>query len=389
MSLFSISNIKKILLPIACWLSATFVMGVSLDDSFLPARIKTYSSDSLHISSDTLSLVFVGDFMQHQAQINAARKSQDLYVYNDCFQYVDTELRKADLAIGNFEVTLGGKPYRGYPSFSAPDSYLRAIQHAGIDVLLFANNHCLDRGNRGALRTLQMMDSLKMIHTGVFRNPEERLNRYPLLVERNGFRIVFLNYTYDTNGLKPVSPLIVNYIDKIQIRKDVIKARMMRPDVIIACMHWGIEYELLPRKGERRMAEFLLSLGVDHVIGGHPHVVQPIEVIEDSVVPSRHLVAYSLGNFISNMSARHTDGGMVLRMVLKKVGRHTRLKECDYSYVWTSRPEINRKGEFYVYPSFVEDNVLNMNEKSLMKRYQEGVRKVIEEHSKGIKEQKK
>ena len=369
------------MLPMGYGLSATF----SDRGSLLPDKVKLYARHDSLKSSDTLTLVFIGDLMQHQAQINAARKAKDVYSYDECFKYVAPELRKADLAIGNFEVTLGGKPYRGYPSFSAPDMFLKAVQNAGLDILLFANNHCLDRGNRGALRTLNMMDSLKILHTGVFRNSEERLNHYPLLVERKGIRIAFLNYTYDTNGLRPVSPLIVNYIDKEQIRKDVVKARLMKPDVIIACMHWGIEYELLPRRGEREMAKFLLNLGVDHVIGGHPHVVQPLELLQDSLSPSRHLVAYSLGNYISNMSAKHTDGGMVVRMVLKKVEKHTRLVDADYSYVWTSRPELNQKGQFYVYPSEIDDKCLNDREKLKRNTYLNGVKGVVEKYSKGIK----
>ena len=352
-------------MPIACWLSATFVYA-------LPA--------------DTLSLVFVGDLMQHQAQINAARIDKDHYDYADCFAYVAPLLRKADLAIGNLEVTLGGKPYRGYPSFSAPDDYLRAIRHAGFDVLLFANNHCLDRGNRGAKRTLHLLDSLRMVHTGVFRDSVERLHHYPLLVERKGFRIVFLNYTYDTNGLKPTPPLWVNYIDRDQIKNDVLKARLMKPDAIMACMHWGIEYKVLPRKQERQLADYLLQLGVDHVIGGHPHVAQPFEVLEDSITPSRHVVAYSLGNFISNMSASYTDGGMMLRLVLKKVAGHTRLIDCGYSYVWTSKPNYNKKGKFILYPSGVDANLLNMNEKEKMDQYLRKTRDVINVHTKGIKE---
>lgn len=358
-------DIIKIVLPIACWLSATFV-------SALP--------------SDTLSMVFVGDLMQHQAQINAARRGGGSYDYSQCFAHVAPELRKADLAIGNLEVTLGGTPYRGYPAFSAPDEYLQAIRKAGFDVLLFANNHCLDRGGRGALRTLNLLDSMRIMHTGVFRDAEERLNRYPLLVERKGFRLVFLNYTYDTNGIRPTPPLQVNYIDREQIRKDVMKARMMKPDVIIACMHWGIEYQLLPRKAEKELARYLLELGVDHVIGGHPHVVQPLEVVSDSITPSRHLVAYSLGNFISNMSAKHTDGGMVVRMVLKKVVGHTRMVDCGYSYVWTSRPDLNQKGQFMIYPAGVNRNVMNMNEKTRMDRSIESIRQIIAKYTRGIKE---
>lgn len=358
-------RIVKILLPVACWLSATFVYA---------------------LSSDTLSLFFVGDMMQHQAQINAARVSSGSYVYKECFSYVAPEIKRADLAIGNLECPLGGKPYRGYPSFSAPDDFLYAIRDAGFDVMLFSNNHCLDRGSRGACRTVTLMDSLKMKHTGVFRDAMERENRYPLLVERKGFRIVFLNYTYGTNGLKPTPPCVVNYIDRQQIQKDVVKAKKMRPDVIIACMHWGIEYQLRPRKEEKDLARWLLDLGVDHVIGSHPHVVQPVEVLPDSFSLRRHLVAYSLGNFVSNMSSPHTDGGMALRLVLKKVGGFTRMISGDYTFLWVSRPIVNGKGQFIIYPSKIEDNALNDREKSLHGQYLKNVRSVVEKYSKNIKE---
>ena len=355
----------KALLPVVFWLSATFVFA-------LPA--------------DTLSLLFVGDLMQHKAQINAARVSANRFDYTDCFSYVAPEIEKADLAVGNLEVPLGGRPYTGYPAFSAPDEFLYAIRKAGFDLMLLSNNHCLDRGSRGLKRTIQLLDSLRMLHTGVFRDSVERMERYPLLVEKKGFRIVFLNYTYGTNGVKANPPVKVNYIDKQQIRKDVMKARLMKPDAIIACMHWGLEYQLLPRKQEKDLARWLISLGVDHVIGSHPHVVQPLEVIPDSITPEKHLVAYSLGNFISNMSAPNTDGGMVVKIVLKKVVGRTRMVASNYAFVWTSRPLVNGKGKYFVYPTNIDCNLLNNNEKERMSRFLKSNQSMVEKYSNGINE---
>ena len=107
------------------------------------------------ISAQKITLLFAGDLMQHQAQIDAARTTKG-YDYTDYFKLVKEEISKADIAIGNLEVTLGGKPYRGYPAFSAPDEYLSAIKDAGFDVLITANNHCLDRGKKGLERTILM-----------------------------------------------------------------------------------------------------------------------------------------------------------------------------------------------------------------------------------------
>lgn len=113
-------------------------------------------------AQERITLLFAGDLMQHQAQIDAARTSEGKYDYQSCFSLVKDQISRADLAIGNLEVTLAGKPYNGYPTFSAPDEYLQAIKDAGFDLLMTANNHCLDRGKKGLERTIFMLDSRPM-----------------------------------------------------------------------------------------------------------------------------------------------------------------------------------------------------------------------------------
>ena len=203
------------------------------------AQEQVLSGASDTIPSAKVTLLFVGDLMQHNAQLEAARTSQGTHDYSLCFSLVKEQISRADIAIGNLEVTLGGKPYAGYPAFSAPDEFLYAIRDVGFDILLTANNHCLDRGKKGLERTILMLDSLHIPYIGTYRNKEERRQHYPLLIHKNGFRIVFLNYTYDTNGVKPTSPNIVNYIDKKIMQQDIDTARTWQPDAIIACMHWG------------------------------------------------------------------------------------------------------------------------------------------------------
>lgn len=295
-----------------------------------------------------LTLLFAGDLMQHQGQINAASTSTG-YDYSDCFRYVKEEISKADIAIANLEVTLGGKPYTGYPAFSAPDEYLQAIKDAGFDVLTTANNHCLDRSRKGLERTILMLDSLRLPHAGTYVNAEARARRYPLLLEQNGFRIALLSYTYGTNGIKVTPPNVVNYIDKKVITQDIEAARTLHPDAIIACMHWGIEYESLPSNEQKSLADWLISQGVTHVIGCHPHVIQPLELRTDSLTKQQNVVAYSLGNFISNMTARRTDGGLMLKLELTK-DSVTRVNHCAYSLVWTARPILSGKKNYTLYP---------------------------------------
>lgn len=343
-----------------------------------------WPATAISAPADSLSLLFVGDLMQHKGQIDIARRPDGSFDYEACFYHVASEIRKADVAVANWEVTLGGKPYTGYPAFSAPDEFLYAVRKAGFDVLLTANNHCLDRRRMGLERTIDQMDSLHIFHTGTFRNQKEREENYPLLVERKGFRIVLLNYTYGTNGIPVSSPNVVNYIDRQQIRKDVLRARLMKPDAIIACMHWGMEYRLLPEQSERELAEYLLELGVDHVIGAHPHVIQPIEVKEDMTTPEKHVVAYSLGNFISNMSQRYTDGGVMLKLVLRKVNGKTRLVDCGYTFVWTSRPGLNGRNSFELYPSHQE--LQTEQEKKRRTFFLQDARNLYSRYNKGIDE---
>ena len=336
-------------------------------------------------AQERITLLFVGDLMQHDAQIKAA-KTPSGYDYTDCFKHVKEEISRADIAVANLEVTLGGKPYRGYPSFSAPDEFLYAVKDAGFDVLLTGNNHCLDRGSRGLERTILMLDSLNLAYAGTYINEEERRERYPLLVEKNGFRIVFLNYTYGTNGLEPVSPRIVNYIDKEMMKEDIAVARRMRPDAIIACMHWGIEYRLLPEKVQKDLADWLLSQGVDHVIGSHPHVLQPMEVKKDVHTPAKHLVVYSLGNFISNMSKEDTDGGAMVRMELVKYFDIVQMRSCDYSLIWTSRPFLSGKKNYEVYPAGYIGKPIDNKELIRMERFLKNARALFDKNNKGIKE---
>lgn len=380
-----------------------------------PVPLSVSPADTLpavSLLSDTLRLLFVGDLMQHQGQIDAARTARG-YDYSACFAYVKEVISQADFAVANLEVTLGGKPYRGYPAFSAPDEYLTAIHDTGFNVLLTANNHCLDRGRKGLERTLRLIDSLHIPAAGTYTDIEDRRTRYPLLLEKKGFRIALLNYTYGTNGIPVPSPAVVNLIDTTVIAQDIEKARQLHPDVLLACMHWGVEYQSLPGKEQQKLAQWLFAKGVDHIIGAHPHVVQPIEVHTDSLTRQKRLVAYSLGNFISNMSARRTDGGLMLQMEFVKNGteeertslkgekgrkeeekksreeekRGAQLKKCEYYLVWTDRPIHSKKKNHQILPINFPADSLTINSRNLLNLFTKDTRKFLDKENKGIEEQ--
>lgn len=311
--------------------------------------LQVIPNDTINNASTT-TLLFVGDFMQHLTQIEAAQTDSG-YNYDDCWKYIREEVSKADVAIGNFETTLGGKPYGGYPNFCAPDEFFTSLVDAGFDIFLTCNNHSLDTGRRGVERTiLRMKEDSCIAQVGTYLGQDDRDRRYPYIFETNGIRIALLNYTYGTNGLVETPPFIVNRIDTAVMARDILQAKAASPDVIIACMHWGIEYVQQPNDEQKYLAEWLLNHGIDHVIGSHPHVVQPLEIRQDTMSGKQHLVAYSLGNYISNMKVRATDGGMMLRVVLEKDST-VRIADCAYSLVYTARPVKSGKKNFQLIPA--------------------------------------
>ena len=298
-----------------------------------------------------VELLYAGDIMQHETQLNMARLDNGEYSFSYCFRHISPLVKSADFSIANLETTIGASGYSGYPSFCAPDSFLYAVKDAGFNVLLYANNHCLDKGKRGALYTLDLLDSLQIAHCGVYRSEKEREERYPLIVEKNGVRIAILNYTYSTNGRDIPKPIVVNLIDKEIMTRDIQAAKEKAPDAIIACMHWGDEYVSLPSQQIKELSNWLIEQGVNHIIGNHPHVVQPIEIRENRETPNRHLVVYSTGNLVSNMSLRRTDGGIMIAMSLKKILNYTRPANVRYLFTWIAPKNEQGRRDFTIYPA--------------------------------------
>lgn len=283
-------------------------------------------------------LVFVGDAMQHKAQIDAARQADGTYDYSECFVSLHDYIGDADYSVVNLETPLGGRPYTGYPCFSSPESYVDALREAGFDLFLTANNHTLDKRDRGLVRTIDSLDVRRTDHIGTYRNRAERDSVMPFIRDINGFKVAFINYTYGTNGISLTSDAVVDYIDRSRIKADIDSARAHGAELITACIHWGDEYRLLPNDSQRRLADFLVDNGVELVIGSHPHVIQPIELRTDSA-GNKALVVYSLGNFISNMKTRDTRGGIAVKVKLKRDSDgKAHVAQASYRLIFTVPP---------------------------------------------------
>ena len=302
---------------------------------------------------DTLTLMFIGDVMSHSPQVDAARLEDGTYDYTPCYRFLAPYIASADLCIANMEVPLAGAPYTGYPQFSCPDAMMSQLFDVGVDVFLTANNHTCDKGGKGIRRTIHVMDSLGIPHVGTYLDSADFNQRNPLIVEKNGFRIAVLNYTYGTNGIPAPNPFIVNMLDSTEIARDIARARELKADYIVVMPHWGIEYERKQNKEQKGYANYMYECGADMVIGSHPHVVQPItlENRNEHGVAQR-LTAYSLGNFVSNQRKRYTDGGIIVKCELVRDTNGV-IQVTDYEYLpyWVYKGTCQGKYQYHILPA--------------------------------------
>lgn len=298
----------------------------------------------------TLTLLFAGDIMGHDGQISSAFDvTTKSYSYDNVFKYISPVISSADLAIGNLEVTLAGPPYKGYPAFSSPDELAASCKKAGFDILVTANNHSADKGPRGIKRTINVLDSLIIPHTGTWMNSTERDTLSPLIVERKGIRLALLNYTYGTNGIVVPPPAIVSYIDTSRIATDIKKAHDKNADLVIVFIHWGIEYDTLPSYAQKRVAASVFRSGADIIIGSHPHVLQPMTATV-STEGLKNTLVWSMGNFISNQRQRRRDGGAMVLLNISKENEKTTVNDAGYILTWVFVPNENGKRQFYILP---------------------------------------
>jgi len=335
-----------------------------------------------------IQLLFMGDVMGHDTQINSARiDSTGEYDYYSVFKYIKDDIKTADIAIANLEVTLAGPPHKGYPQFSSPDTLADALVDAGVDALVLANNHCLDRRRKGLERTVKILDEKGIPRTGVFNDSLDRTKHNPLIIERNGFRLALLNYTYGTNGIRVTPPNIVNTLDTAMMSKDIALANTMNVDKVIVFLHWGWEYNLSPNRDQKKLTQFLWSKGIDVVIGSHPHVVQPMKWIKNE--KQNQLVVYSLGNFVSNQRPAPRDGGAIAMVELTKDADSTYISNAEYQLTWVYTPIENGKKRFYVLPADRYKNAVYWPDASARKRINEYISEAGDVFKNNIKVEKR
>lgn len=311
----------------------------------------------------TATIASVGDFLMHLPVVNSATVTDGDYDFANVFTFFRDYVGAADYAVGNLECTLAGPDYRfwykdewhvgyyGYPVFNCPDGIVSSIQAAGFDMLLNANNHTYDTGSTGFYRTQQILQQFEMDYLGTIDSLERPLWQ---IVDIGGIQIGMICYTYETNddpdkvalnGI-PMSAETAALIGTFsygqldtfyaQMQQQIAEMEAAGAEAIMLYIHWGDEYQIKQNKTQSAMAQKLCDLGVDVIVGGHPHVVQPMQLLTSTVDESHKTVClYSTGNILSNqrrdlmsLKTGHTEDGIMMSVTFAKYSDGTVILEA-------------------------------------------------------------
>ena len=321
-----------------------------------------------HVVS-TATILSTGDLLMHGQLIVDAKQDDGTYDFSYIFPYITEYVSAADFAVANLETTLAGtaKPYQGNPMFNCPDEIVDAAKNAGFDMLLTANNHSYDSQQAGFERTIRTVREKGLLNLGTMLSGEE-----PKFVvqEINGIKIGMIAYTYEDSAVGNSVPAL-NYnpmqaggYDIINcfrhaapepfyaaLETQIAEMRQQGAEAIVLYIHWGQEYKLEPNSYQTSMAQRLCDLGVDVIIGGHPHVVEPVALLESTVDPNHRTVClYSMGNAVSNqrlgklksITTAHTEDGVLFSISFSKYSDGTvYLEDASLIPTWVRAIDAN------------------------------------------------
>lgn len=333
-----------------------------------PTEAPTQPPEPEHVVS-TATILSTGDLLMHGGLINAARQDDGSYDFSYIFPYITEYATAADYAVANLETTLAGtaKPYQGNPMFNCPDEIVDAAKNAGFDMLLTANNHSYDSQQAGYERTIQVVREKGLTNLGTMLSGDE-----PKFVVQNisGINIGMICYTYEDSlgtGNAPAlnyNPMQAGGYDILncfrhanpepfyaEMETRIAEMRAQGAEAIVLYIHWGIEYKLDANASQKEMAQRLCDLGVDVIIGGHPHVVEPVVLLESTVDPEHRTVClYSMGNAVSNqrndlinnIPTAHTEDGVLFSITFSKYSDGTvYLEDAELIPTWVRAVDIN------------------------------------------------
>ena len=294
-----------------------------------------------------INIMMIGDVLVHKPIYKSGIQSDGSLNYDHLFKNIQDDINASDIKIVNQETILGGMDmgFSSYPCFNSPQEIGDAEVKAGFNTILHATNHALDKGLSGIENTLNFWHT-KYPNINVLGINETKEDVDKIYVyQQDGFKIAILNYTFSTNGisLPKKKPYVVNMLSVDRVTNDIKKAKEVA-DMVVVCPHWGTEYTYTPDSLQKKYTELFSTLGVDLVIGTHPHVLEPVEVIKNNDGHNM-LVYYSLGNFISCQTEMPRMIGGMAEITLE----HDEDNNNSYIKNYSLTPLITQEGEYTTY----------------------------------------
>lgn len=338
---------------VVCGFAVSGHITKNLDGETPTAQTETTTAPAEETTNmiSRVSLVAVGDNLIHNTLISAGEQEDGTLDYTSFYANIKNDISSADVAVINQETILGGSTfeYTGYPTFNSPWEIGTAAIDAGFDIFTCATNHSLDKGYSGIEQECKFFsEHPEVVHVGTNTSQEEYNSI--LYYEKNGIKFAILNYTYGTNGI-PIPEgreWCVNMMDKDKITTDV-KAARENADVVIVFPHWGTENSTEVSDYQREYVSLFSELGVDIVIGTHPHVLQPVEWVTNETTGKKMLVYYSLGNFISHQTSLNQLCGGMAQIQIEKKGDEVSITSAKLTPVVCWYKSTNGKYAFSVY----------------------------------------
>lgn len=313
----------------------------------------------------TATVLATGDLLMHKKVIDSGKQEDGSYDFSSIFRYISPIVQQADYAVANLETTLAGTDngyaYSGNPKFNSPDAIVDAAKEAGFQMLLTANNHSLDTGLVGFKRTVQVVREKGLETLGTYLTADEKKWT---VVNVNGINLGMVCYTY-SDGFNQSGKPVLNFVNELseegllnyftydhlpefyeELGTYVKEMKAAGADATILFIHWGTEYRLSADTNQAAMAQALCDLGIDAIVGGHPHVVEPMDLLTSSQDPShKTVVLYSLGNAVSNQRKEEiesrptgeTEDGLLYRLTFGKYADGTvKIDAVDLIPTWVN-----------------------------------------------------
>ena len=366
--------IKSKLLSSLLLLVLIFICGCSTENNNISILDTNENSD---FKSTSINLTAVGDVMAHSPQLKAQYDSNsNTYSFDNNFKYIKKYIETSDLSIANLETTLAGEDigYSSYPTFNTPDAIASALKNTGFDIISTINNHTFDKGSHGFDRTLSVLKELNFETVGTKSNVYD--DDY-IIKDINGIKLGITSYSYGDiiNSDKYLNGIKIS--DECKERANIFSSsnvndafntinntisKLNDTDIQILIIHWGNEYQRVPSKFQSELAQLLSDAGVDIIIGSHPHVVQPVEMIKSSDGSNETLIVYSLGNLISNqrketLGNSYTEDGLIISIDINKDSSNSDAYVSNVKCIptWVNKYSDNNKFVYEVVP--IEDKV--------------------------------